>query len=217
MIEIELKANEPYTYTADQTCKLTIYADQAVAVLHNTEPKTPLPGATNHAVFMFRVRSGDEVDFVPLSSAGVSIGVVKSQTASVYDPVDPESLVETLAPEEMNIYDKLRAEMLGMLSQFADKNDLDSIDESDDLDFPDDEDEGLIDTPYEYAAMMEEYPVEDSPTSSIKEDEGNSGRPNNVEDLRASADPSANAANDEGSEPNKAEDRSRDVTPSERT
>ncbi len=165
MEELELKANEPYTWTSKQTAKLTIYADAPCAVMLQGEAKTPLPGGVNQSVFMFRVRAGDEVDFVPLGSAGVSIGIVVKPSASPYDPVDPESLVETLAPEEMNLYDRLRAEMLGMLSQFADKNDLETVEEADDFEV-DDDDDPLINTPYEYAAMMDEYPVEDTPPGS---------------------------------------------------
>ena len=72
---------------------------------------------------------------------------------------DGKSLVEILPEGEMNMYDKLRQEMLQMFQDRAENNDMDTMEEANDLEF-DDDDENLIDTPYEYKAMTDEYLAE---------------------------------------------------------
>ena len=72
-----------------------------------------------------------------------------------------ESLVEILPEGEMNMYDKLRQEMLQMFQDRAQEHGYETLNEADDLDFYD-EDENLIDTPYEYKAMQDEYLAEEA-------------------------------------------------------
>lgn len=69
---------------------------------------------------------------------------------------DGESLVEIIPEGEMNMYDKLRQEMLQMFQQKAVEAGYETLEEADDLEFEED-DENLIDTPYEYKAMVDEY------------------------------------------------------------
>ena len=69
---------------------------------------------------------------------------------------DSKSLVEIIPEGEMNMYDKLRAEMLRMFEQRAELHGMESYDEADDLEFEED-DENLINTPYEYQALKDEY------------------------------------------------------------
>ena len=82
--------------------------------------------------------------------------VVTKELPKTKEEAIGESLVENIPEGEMSIYDRLRAEMLGTLSRYAEERGMDSYEEDDDYEFEDD-DEGLIDTPYEYAAMKEEY------------------------------------------------------------
>ena len=76
--------------------------------------------------------------------------------ASRGETPDGESLVEILPEGEMNMYDKLRQEMLQLFQNKAQEHNMETLEEADDLEFEDD-DENLIDTPYEYKAMTEEY------------------------------------------------------------
>ena len=69
---------------------------------------------------------------------------------------DGKSVVEILPAGEMNMYDKLRQEMLQMFQNKKMEEGYESMEEANDLDFEED-DENLIDTPYEYREMMEEY------------------------------------------------------------
>ena len=72
------------------------------------------------------------------------------------DKVDGRSLVQILPEEDMNMYDKLRQEMLQMFQNKAEEKGMETMEEADDLEF-EEEDENLIDTPYEYKAMVDEY------------------------------------------------------------
>ena len=75
------------------------------------------------------------------------------------EKADSKSLVEIIPEGEMNMYDKLRAEMLKMFEDRAEFYGKETYEEADDLDF-DEDDENLIDTPYEYKAMRDEYIAE---------------------------------------------------------
>ena len=75
------------------------------------------------------------------------------------EKADSKSLVEIIPEGEMNMYDKLRAEMLKMFEDRAEFYGKETYEEADDLDF-DEDDENLIDTPYEYKAMRDEYLAE---------------------------------------------------------
>ena len=72
------------------------------------------------------------------------------------DKADSKSLVQILPEEDMNMYDKLRQEMLQMFQNKAEEHNMETMEEANDLDF-EEEDENLIDTPYEYKAMVDEY------------------------------------------------------------
>lgn len=68
---------------------------------------------------------------------------------------DPNSLCEIIDESELSMFDRLRAEMHTLVTGFADDKDKESYEDSQDLDF--EEEDPLIDTPYEYQAMEEEF------------------------------------------------------------
>lgn len=83
--------------------------------------------------------------------------------------VSSESMVEIIPEEEMSMYDRLRADMLGAISKFAEAKGMDNYEN--DNDFEMEEEENLINTPYEYQAMVDEYPIEPEEPEPEKEPE----------------------------------------------
>lgn len=83
--------------------------------------------------------------------------------------LDPNSLCEVIDEQELSMFDRLRAEMQNLVSAYADDKQQDTWDEDNDLDF--EEEDPLIDTPYEYKAMQEEFLEELPPqTTEIAEE-----------------------------------------------
>lgn len=80
--------------------------------------------------------------------------------ADRYEKNNGVSKVEIIPEGEMNMYDRLRNEMMGMISQYAEEKGYENYEESDDFEL-EDEDEPLINTPYEYKAMIEEQPIQE--------------------------------------------------------
>lgn len=95
--------------------------------------------------------------------------------------VSSESLVEIIPESEMSIYDKLRAEMMTTISRFAESQNKDSYEDADDFEI-DDEEEALIDTPYEFKAMIEEYPIDDKTDNTEKNESNNQTEKENIQE-----------------------------------
>lgn len=165
MEHIQIKKGDVFERRYENSTRVVITSPHDIMVVLNGKVQYSLPTAGN-AVFQFDVRPLEEVSV--WSDAGEAfINVFEKPLSSIYDPVDPESMVEIVTPSEMNIYDRLRSEMLTYVNQIADKKGFDTIDEADDLDFPDDDENDIL-TPYEAIDMAEEYPVDEvaDPTSS---------------------------------------------------
>lgn len=68
---------------------------------------------------------------------------------------DPISMCEVVEDEQLSMFERLKAEMFNALSVYAESKGLDTFEDDDDLDFVDDD--GLINTPYEYEALKDEF------------------------------------------------------------
>lgn len=68
---------------------------------------------------------------------------------------DPTPHCDMVEDEQLSMYDRLKAEMFQALSVYAEEKGLDTWDEDDDLEFI--EDDNLINTPYEYEALKDEF------------------------------------------------------------
>lgn len=70
-----------------------------------------------------------------------------------------EKLVEVVESRELDMFSRLRGQLLELASNVAQRNGYDSYEEDSDLDFDDDEDSAQAPfTPYEYQDMVEEMP-----------------------------------------------------------
>jgi hypothetical protein len=70
-----------------------------------------------------------------------------------------DKLVEVVEDSEISIYDRLRAEMLSMMSEKAEAKGYDSWEDDEDYEFEDDLDGSTPLTPYEYVELVEEVPT----------------------------------------------------------
>ena len=116
-------------------------------------------------------------DFVRIYTGG-EWTVSRDTLPDIKEEGGGESMVEIIPEHEMNMYDRLRAEMMGVISRYAEAKELDSWEDDNDFEL-EDEDEPLIDTPYEYKAVIEETPIE-----SV-----NKERPYQVEDEKENPQP----------------------------
>jgi hypothetical protein len=119
-----------------------------------------------------------------------------SYHASSFDNTTGEKLLVE-EDYEPSMYDKLRTEMLMLLSQKAEENGLDSFEDEKNLDFVEDDSDIPL-TPYEYAEMKEEYPEENSAEPQRSEDAENIHSNETTEEIIAEApatDPVEDSAN----------------------
>lgn len=72
-----------------------------------------------------------------------------------------ESMVEIVPEGELSMLERYKAEMMAQISALAEEKGLDSFEEDNDLDW-DEEDENLINTPYEYTEMAMEFPIDET-------------------------------------------------------
>ena len=77
---------------------------------------------------------------------------------------NPESMVEIVPEGELGMLERFKAEMMSQISQYAEDKGLDNFEEDNDLNWEDD-DENLINTPYEYQEMKLEFPIDEIETT----------------------------------------------------
>ena len=76
------------------------------------------------------------------------------------EKANPVSLVEIVPDGELSMLERYKAEMMSYISTIAENRGYESEEDANDFDW--EEDDGLIDTPYEFKEMLSEFPVEES-------------------------------------------------------
>lgn len=151
---------EPFIHVCetDQDFQLALDCEFNVYQIVN-EKYVPIgPANCNERVFKSRFPKGTElfVDFE--GNCALQHFYINSSEIGGGD-----KLVEIIPDNEISMYDRLRSEMLNMMSDISDKRGDESLEEASDLELDEDDETPL--TPYEYQDMAEEYLIENPPTN----------------------------------------------------
>lgn len=140
----------------EERALITVRSQREFTVIVNDEIVAPNNALDRYA--QFEVEKEDKIH-ISMDDTCIHTIIIKT-LPNKKEIVSSESTVETIPEGELSIYDRLRGEMLGIMSQYAEAKGMDSYEEDNDFEM-EDEDEPLINTPYEYKAMIDEYPIEE--------------------------------------------------------
>lgn len=152
----EVKEDQHITIRTD--CEFQVY----ISPLEKQNWTPYGPDSVNDRVFKHRINGGHEL-FIEF----------EGNCAFEFSPIgrkekpDPMKLVENIPDTELSMYDRMRAELLSELSQFAENRGDESFDEANDLELEEDDETPL--TPYEYSDMAQEY-LKDNPPGEVDQD-----------------------------------------------
>lgn len=74
-----------------------------------------------------------------------------------FEKSDPIKIVEEIPDDVLSFEDRMRLEMLHLVSEIAGKNNLETFEEASDFSFADDDDSDTPFTPYEFEDMKEDF------------------------------------------------------------
>lgn len=163
-----MRFTESFIHDADCCEDVEIRSDCEFIVYQSTKPDgdfIPIgPDSVHDRVWKKRLDK-DETIYIDFS------GVIAFTNNPVnrYDPSGGDKIVEIIPESEMNMYDRMRAELLSVISDMAVKRGDESFEEADDLEFEDEESDQAPLTPYEFQDMQEEYLVEDDVPENSKD------------------------------------------------
>lgn len=144
-----------FEITMEQDARITVRSLREFTILVNNEIVAPNNALDRYA--QIEVRKGD--DLVAEMDEECQHTIIIKELPNRNETPSSESLVEIIPEGEMSMYDRLRGEMMGLISQYAEKKGMDTWEDDGDYEIDDDEDP-LIDTPYEFNAMIEEEPID---------------------------------------------------------
>ena len=140
---------------AEKDMLITVRTQREFTVVVNNELVAPNNALDRYA--QFEVKKDDKIH-ISMDETCVHTVVLKELPNRKEVHTD-ESILEVIPEGEISMYDRLRNEMLGLVSQYAEAKGMDTFEDDNDYEL-EDEDEPLIDTPYEYKALIDEIPVE---------------------------------------------------------
>ena len=153
MNTIVVKGGE-YTVYYDVDMEITIQSDAPFNVYMSLgdEKFTPIgPASANSRYFKRKFEKDTELHITCDGIFSLNENIISPRR----EIPSGEKLVEIIPEDEMNMYDRLRAELLQVMSDMSSKKGDETFDESDDYELEEDDDTPL--TPYEFADMKEEY------------------------------------------------------------
>lgn len=109
------------------------------------------PNSVNDRIWKKRTKKDEEYYFDFEGNIALEIHSIKTHDSSGGD-----KMVEIIPESELSMYDRLRSELLSMMSEVSEKHGDESYEEANDLEI-DDEDDDIPLTPYEFHDMKEEY------------------------------------------------------------
>lgn len=143
-------------YEIDTDLEFSVITEKEFQIYKNDEIVAPSYVYSRSA--RLNVSTGDVIELV---TDGKFTVTQKPISSGRFESPYGEKLLEAIPENHINMYDRMRAEMLGYLSQMAEKKGLDTYDDDED-DYYADEDVDNPLTPSEYVVMRDEFLKENS-------------------------------------------------------
>jgi len=153
-----IRSDKPYDVLADDDCYLVVRSDCEFYVYEDFRGNMiPIaPSASTSRYCKIRMSRGEVYTVTPVNGV-VSIDLEPFQRL---ETPTGDKLVEIIPEHEMNMYDRLRQDLLSEMSRLADMKEHETFEEANDFDLDDDSDDVPL-TPYEFEDMKEEYLIDD--------------------------------------------------------
>ena len=127
------------------------FAGEFIAIVND---EIVAPDSTIERTFSSKMNKGDKLEIQTMGRWTMT----QDEKKFSGEKANPVSMVEIVPDGELSMLERYKAEMMGYISNFAESRGYETEEEANDFDFEDDDD-NLIDTPYEYQDMMQEFPI----------------------------------------------------------
>lgn len=151
--------NGDFEYTAKSRCSVQIQTTCEFFVAVNGRLNGPR--SSNDRYLMVNLNSGDVLSVNCTERYSIQV----KDLAPRGETPNPESMCEIIEDKELDLYERLKADMFAKLSQYAESKDMDTFKDDNDLDWDEADAETPL-TPYEHVEMYPEYYNPPSPTPS---------------------------------------------------
>lgn len=171
---------ESFIHRIENDCDLALFFDCEFQIYQIIDDKYYPIGPNSVNDRRFAIRLGKTAEIFVEFEGNCSLTETPVRLA---DPSGGEKMVEIIPDHELSMYDRLRSELVSMMSEYADKSGHESYEEASDLDLDEDDDVPL--TPYEFQDMKEEYLRENADSEQPEEIKESVPPPSDVQQTEA--------------------------------